>query len=376
LSSRFRKSPAASLRPFGDEMLAAGVRKEFEMATKRSKLQMSSAVACGLALIALMSGTAMAANPSSSAYYYSSHPMISGTVVTVNDHQMVVNTDQGEQVTLEIDTHTMAPRDLGPGMIMRADFQALEDCRLYAKQILPLRGSNVGPRTQAYANTIDTPEVILRNATASGRGHLDNNSARTGDRVTEPQSIGEHSPGATMNATPSTSDYLFSTRPMISGRVITVNDHRLIMATEQGQQVGMVMDSRTMLPAAVAPNMLVRAEFTRLKDGRYYVTEARLAGNSVAEREQAYAHTVDSQLLLAENVSDCGPVFPAPASTVSSIVDDRRPVVAENVPVSNNDERPETLPQTAGHQGLFLLLGLLSLGSGGLLAIAKGSRHA
>jgi len=39
--------------------------------------------------------------------------------VTLNDHQMVVDTDQGEQVTLEVDSRTIAPRDFGPGMVMR-----------------------------------------------------------------------------------------------------------------------------------------------------------------------------------------------------------------------------------------------------------------
>src|SRR4029450_12827204 len=92
-----------------------------------------------LALMALTIGAAQAAVPSTTAYHFSSHPMISGTVVPVNDHQMIVNTDQGEQVTLEVDSRTLAPRDLAPGMAMRAEFVALEDCRFYAQRIMPIR---------------------------------------------------------------------------------------------------------------------------------------------------------------------------------------------------------------------------------------------
>ena len=85
-------------------------------------------IAAGLFLAMLLVGvllarageaiTVPAAVPSTTAYHFSSYPMILGTVVTVNDHQMVVDTDQGERVTLEVDTRTMASRDLAPGMVM------------------------------------------------------------------------------------------------------------------------------------------------------------------------------------------------------------------------------------------------------------------
>ena len=61
--------------------------------------QMLSVAMSTLALLALMVGPAMAETPSTTAYNFSSHPMISGTVARVNDHQMIVDTEQGEQVT-------------------------------------------------------------------------------------------------------------------------------------------------------------------------------------------------------------------------------------------------------------------------------------
>lgn len=333
-----------------------------------------------LALLVLLAGTALAADPASMTYYFSSHPMISGTVVTVNDHQMVVNTDQGEQVTLEMDTRTMAPRDLGPGMVIRADFKALEDCRLYAQVVTPLRGSASAERTQAYANTHDSPEVVARNATAEGSRHaLDASRAATvGARVTSPQGSSQVSTGMVMKALPTTADYVHSTRPMVSGRVVTVNDHRLVVRTEQGQRVGMVMDSQTMLSRAVAPGTFVRTEFARLKDGRYYARVVDLTGAGVADREQAYAHTIDSDNLVAQDVQDCGAVYAGTGSAVTAAVAPREtrttePVAARSEPAPVR-ERAETLPQTASGQPLLLLFGALSLAAAVAVKAARSHR--
>jgi hypothetical protein len=95
--------------------------------------------------------------------------MISGSVVSVNDHQMVVNTDQGEQVTLEVDWRTMAPRDLAPdyGRPHRVP-SLLEDCHFYAQRITADPDGMPTDRLQAYANTRDSEAAIARNASASG----------------------------------------------------------------------------------------------------------------------------------------------------------------------------------------------------------------
>jgi hypothetical protein len=340
-------------------------------------------IAAGLLLAMLLIGVQLAraaeavtvpvAVPSTTAYHFSSHPMISGTVVTVNDHQMVVDTDQGERVTLEVDTRTMAPRDLAPGMVMRAEFLALEECRFYAQRIMPVRGGMSTNRLQAYANSRDSREPLARNASASG-GYA--SQARAEGRESSPQTMGEHSPGTVMTATPTTADYRFSTRPMLSGRVITVNDHRLVVETDQGQRVGLVMDSRTMVPGQVAPGSVMRAEFTQMKDGRYYAKRISRSGSGIADREQAYAHTRDSDLVIAGNPADCGFVSAATGNTVTSL--ERReaasdPVVGQSAPVPVA-ESPTTLPQTASNRPLILLLGLLALGSAGVVTVVRGSR--
>jgi LPXTG-motif cell wall-anchored protein len=329
--------------------------------------------------MALTSGIALAAAPSTTAYRFSSHPMISGTVVTVNDREMIVDTDQGEQVTLLMDSRTMAPRDLAPGMVMRAEFLAQEDCRFYAQRIVPVRGGTSTNRLQAYANTRDSREAIERNASAFGGGYRAASSegqASAQGRVTQPQAMGEHSPGPSMKANPTTSDYLHSTRPMISGRVVSVNDHLLVVETEQGQHVGLVMDSRTMVPGQVAPGTIFRAEFTLMKDGRPYANRIYWISNGVAGREQAYAHTRDSDVVLARNTLDCGCVSASTQNTATSAVAPHEEVIRPDAVVVESApapvvESPETLPQTASSQPLIALLGFLALGAAGALAIGR-----
>lgn len=353
--------------------------------SERGRPTLSAAV-CALALLAMTAGIALAAAPSTTAYRFSSHPMISGTVVTVNDREMVVNTDQGEQVTLLMDSRTMAPRDLGPGMVMRAEFMAQEDCRFYAQRIVPVRNGTSTDRLQAYANTRDSRETIERNATAYGGGYrvASSQPQATGTpRVTQPQRMGGPVPGPSMKAIPATSNYRFSTRPMVSGRVLSVNDHQLVVETEQGQRVGLVMDSRTMVPTDVAPGSIFRAEFTQMNDGRLYADRIYWIGNGVTGREQAYAQTRDSDLALARNVSDCGCVSAPIQNTVTSAAVPSDAVVA-SAPVVVNDPAPvvesapspvveesETLPQTASQQPLIALLGCIALGAAGAVAIGR-----
>lgn len=357
------------------------------MKTNRSRLPMLRRLVLGsLALLTLLSfGTAFAAVPTSAAYHFSSHPMISGTVVSVNDHQLVVNTDQGEQVALEVDSRTMAPRDLAPGMVMRVEFLALEDCRFYAQRVMPLRDGASTSRLQAYANTQDSREAIAR---SNGDLPMHGGSAASAvSRSSLPQTVGPHSPGTVMTATRNTADYHFSSGPMVSGSVLSVNDHRLVIQTDQGQRLGMVMDSRTLVPGEVQTGTVVRTEFTRLEDGRYYAKRVSTIADGVAAREPAYAHTRDSEFVIAEDLSDCGFVNVGSGNAVTSALEPRsevvktEPVVVQSVPVPDPAPAPvvaalETLPQTASSQPLILMLGLLALGAAGLVTVVRGLRIA
>jgi LPXTG-motif cell wall-anchored protein len=329
--------------------------------------------AFGFALLAMTIGTAQAAIPSTTAHHFSSHPMISGTVVAVNDHQMVVDTDQGEQLTLEMDSRTMAPRDLAPGMVMRAEFLALEDCRLYAQRILPVRAGMSTERTQAYANTRDSRQAAAGSTVPYGVDRREHLPPGAENRVSAPQVMERPSSGNVMTAPPATRDHSFSSRPMLSGRVLSVNDHSLVLETEQGRKVAMTMDSRTMVPAEVGPETYVRAEFEHMKDGRFYANRVSWIGDGIAAREQAYAHTRDGDYLVAQNVPDCGYVSAAPSKAVSSAVQPGEPVAA--AAPATGQTTPAMLPQTASRQPLLLLLGLLALASAGLLSALRRTRN-
>src|SRR2546428_11524998 len=113
---------------------------------------MKSVVLSVFAVIVL-AGTALAAIPSTTDYLLATQPMISGRVVSVNDHAMVVDTDQGQQVTLAVDSRTMVPTDLGPGMVMRVEFKVIENGHFYAKRVIPIRSGVSTSRELAYART-------------------------------------------------------------------------------------------------------------------------------------------------------------------------------------------------------------------------------
>ena len=353
-----------------------------------------------MASLVWMAGPAAAAVPTSIAYYFSSHPMISGTVVSVDDHQLVVDTDQGERVTLAVDSRTMAPDDLAPGMVMRADFVAHENCRFFAERIVPVRGGETLNRQQAYAQTRDSGELLARGEPGSGS---QNRVAGTGadDRAANgasSSSAGAAGPDQAVNAMPSTVDYLFSTRPMFSGQVVSVNDHRLVVDTDQGQRVSLVMDSRTMVPSEVAPGTSFRAEFKQMRDGRYYATRIWPVENGAGGREQAYAHTRDSELALAQSTpcgcSDEPSGVAAPSAAMerhenSSGRDgavaqaepqresQRTESAAQSAPQSAAHAAPQKaggaseLPHTASSQPLLLLLGTIAVGGAGAVAAAR-----
>src|SRR5580765_2770571 len=193
----------------------------------KGSLTMKHTIVAAVAMLTLITGTALATTiPGTTADYLSSRPMIAGKVVSVNDHQMVVDTDQGEQVTLEIDWRTMAPRDLAPDMVVRTEFIALEDCHFYAQRITAIRDGMPSDRLQAYANTRDSDAAIARNASASGnnaRNYGRNDSRPYGwsynGYVSQyPASAAGPSPhqdasypGRIVSATPASGAYHFST---------------------------------------------------------------------------------------------------------------------------------------------------------------------
>lgn len=105
--------------------------------------------------VMVLAGSALAAIPSTTAYLLATQPMISGKVASVNDHTLVVDTDQGGRVTLAVDSKTMVPTDLAPGMAMRVEFKAMPDGHYYARRVIPIRGGVSTGRELAYTRSGD-----------------------------------------------------------------------------------------------------------------------------------------------------------------------------------------------------------------------------
>ncbi len=339
--------------------------------------------------------TMTATIPSTTAHYFSSRPMIAGNVVSANDHHLVIDTEQGERVTMEVDSRTLAPRDLGPGMTVRTEFVALENCRFHAERVLPVRAGMSSQRLQAYANTRDGGEPVAHQASYSNRlARNSTNAARVANDTR-----------AEMRAMPGSAEHNYSTRPMISGRVLTANDHRVVVQTTQGRRIAMVMDSRTLVPRELAPGTQMRAEFRELQDGRYYAQRISLIDPGAPRREQVYANTIDHHAASASIEGDCESIEPSPGhSSTSAAVhasnqgggrgtdgyatadskgtsdryasNDRGASSSRNGDAARNNGEQSydgltSLPQTASGRPLVLLLGLIALGAAGAVAFLR-----
>ena len=111
---------------------------------------------CVGTLLVIWAGTAFSAIPNTTDFLNRTSPMISGTVFSVDDRQIVVDTDQEQRVTLVMDSRTMLPVDLAPGMVMRAQFRVMENGQYYVNRITPIRDI---PKSGSRATSSVEPAV-------------------------------------------------------------------------------------------------------------------------------------------------------------------------------------------------------------------------
>lgn len=183
-------------------------------------------------------------------------------------------------------------------------------------------------------------------------------------------------------AIPATNDYVMETRPMIVGTVASVSDYQMVVDSEDGTQVTLSLDTRTMRPVDLAPGMVMRTEFRVLDNGDQYAQRiVPLRGAELEEWKErtAYLHT-DSEtetIVTTDHTSDAEPTYVTAQSTGTTDDDATRSDVTTDrqadASVTNDgmDDDREVLPQTASAQPLLALLGLLAVGSAGAFWIRR-----
>ena len=189
--------------------------------------------------------------------------------------------------------------------------------------------------------------------------------------------------GVAHAAIPNTSDYLHRTTPMITGTVVSVNDQQIVVDTDQGNQVTLVMDSHTMLPTDLAPGMLMRAEFRVMENGQYYVNRITPIRDATSVRHPQTSwrdrgYNLDpARANTTLEIAQSSTIVPSRAADQPAMVAQPEPsdaVVASDRSVA--EDKPETLPQTASSQSLIGLCGLLTLLGAGALMLARGRYRA
>jgi len=65
-------------------------------------------------------------------------PQITGTLVSMTDHRVTVETDDGERMTLEYDSRSIVP-ELPPLSRVKLDFHLMENGNYHAKRMIPIR---------------------------------------------------------------------------------------------------------------------------------------------------------------------------------------------------------------------------------------------
>jgi LPXTG-motif cell wall-anchored protein len=179
--------------------------------------------------------------------------------------------------------------------------------------------------------------------------------------------------GSALAAIPSTTDYKLATEPLVTGKVATVTDQMLVMDTDQGSQVSLHMDSRTMVPTDLAPGLQAWVEFKLEKNGDYYAKRVIPMREGMSRnRELAYSTLHDQGAPMATNTTPAPDATSGAAGMGASSGTDA-PTAETSTPETG---KHQSLPQTASDQPLILLLGTLALALAGALAMSRRLRRA
>jgi len=313
-------------------------------------------------LFTFVAGSALAAIPSTADHRNATVPMITGRAISVSEHDLVVETEQGDQVVLSLDSRTMLPSDLAQDMMVRVEFHYLDDGARYAQRVIPTRHGETMTRELAYSRDRDgddDDDADLAYASSSEGGAEPMTRATT--------AVTHQARGTEQSPIPGTEGYLLATQAMIVGEVVKVSDHHIVVETDQGQRVALEMDSRTLVPTDLESGLGVRIEYRAMDNGAKLakrIVPARL--ESLESRELAYPPPDEDQ--------DMGPQEPSQvnASTAAYAEPEDHPASAPDADDHDADDRK--LPQTASLEPLFVLLGLLALGGGAAMMLRQHSQ--
>ena len=80
-----------------------------------------------------------AATPTTTDDFYATRPALTGTITSVSDRLVIVDTEQGESYSVAVDGRTVVPIGLATGMPVRIEFGRTGDGVAHAQRIVPMR---------------------------------------------------------------------------------------------------------------------------------------------------------------------------------------------------------------------------------------------
>ena len=151
--------------------LTARIKNERTLAMK-TRLILSIATA-----LILGAGTASAVTPNTTEYVQKTQATITGTLVSIDDRLIVLDTDQGQRVTLLMDSRTMLPVNHAPGQSMRIHFRVLENGQYYAERLTPL--DDLELHNVSYRDYDESGGAVRQTTTSRNSGY-DNDEGAEG----------------------------------------------------------------------------------------------------------------------------------------------------------------------------------------------------
>ena len=82
-------------------------------------------------------------------------PSVTGTVVSMTDHSMTVNSDDGEKITFEVDSRSVMPTRLEEGQRVRVEFHLMDNGLYLTKRVVPMEPYEGMPPTATSSDESD-----------------------------------------------------------------------------------------------------------------------------------------------------------------------------------------------------------------------------